>query len=479
MRGARSPTCAAHGADDGPRLGPGSATLRRARWTQRSSAPPCGRRYTVVTDGLSSSCSAASAPMMIRCSWLATASSRPSCSAWTGAAELARKLVVGLRQRGWTGDDELADQLEAQLGGGRAAMLRALPVDLDELAGILEGDPLSIGGRIDITTGEVWPQAAIEYALETGEEDEDTSADPERWLPVHGEGSREGYRTWSCSSRPSRIPAAPSAWPSRSKAAARFAASRTSLPAGPASSSDGTHCPRSASAAARDHGSRRPATACCRSTTAIPENGPPARYQPELGTSPRARGGAPDTRSGVRPRVSFIAFVPSGIAGPASAKATFRVLAEGDPDVDAALASAVGCPPPPRSLTPPRPPLSDQTGRAARLRRCPDCPKSAVRAVPSRLPLFVLATQEFVANGGGRPSRRRQSASSPGRMGSRGRVGRRVVGGVPTRNSRRLVARLPSSRVDAVVSRRRRDGSSSSDREEIVEFELAPARSRE
>ena len=79
----------------------------------------------------------------------------------------------------------------------------------------------------------------------------------------------------------------------------------------------------------------------------------------------RPRGGTPDTRSGVRPRVSFIAFVPSGIAGPASAEPTFRVLAEGDPDVDAALASAVGCSPPPRSLTPPRPPLSDQRGRAA------------------------------------------------------------------------------------------------------------------
>src|SRR5947209_14495668 len=88
-----------------------------------------------------------------------------------GAAELARELVVGLRQRGWDGDDELADQLEAQLGSGSAAMLRALRVDLEELAGILEGDPLSIGGRIDIRTGEVWPQAAIEYALQTGEED--------------------------------------------------------------------------------------------------------------------------------------------------------------------------------------------------------------------------------------------------------------------------------------------------------------------
>ncbi|MBV9945163.1 MAG: hypothetical protein JO262_23770 [Solirubrobacterales bacterium] len=111
-----------------------------------------------------------------------------------GAAELARDLVVGLRRRGWDGDDELADQLEAQLGSGPAAMLHALPVDLEELAGILEGDPLSVGGRIDIRTGAVWAKAAIEYALETGEEDEDTADDPERWLAVHGEGSREGYR---------------------------------------------------------------------------------------------------------------------------------------------------------------------------------------------------------------------------------------------------------------------------------------------
>src|SRR5437763_15097598 len=100
-----------------------------------------------------------------------------------GAAELARELVVGLRQRGWEGDEELADQLEAQLGSGPAAMLRTLPVDLEELAGSLEGDPLSIGGSIDITTGGVWSQAAIEYALETEEEHEDTADDPARRLP--------------------------------------------------------------------------------------------------------------------------------------------------------------------------------------------------------------------------------------------------------------------------------------------------------
>ena len=111
-----------------------------------------------------------------------------------GAPELGRRLLVALRQRGWAGDADLADQLDAQLGSGPAPMLRPLPVDLEELAGILEGDPVHAGGRVDLTTGEVWPQAAIEYALETGEEDEDTADDPERWLLVHGEGSREAYR---------------------------------------------------------------------------------------------------------------------------------------------------------------------------------------------------------------------------------------------------------------------------------------------
>ena len=111
-----------------------------------------------------------------------------------GAPELVRHLVLALRQRGWDGDDDLADQLDAMLGSGPAPMLRPVPVDLDELAGILEGDPLHGGGRIDLKTGEVWPQAAIEYARETGEEDEDAADDPERWLSVHCEGSREAYR---------------------------------------------------------------------------------------------------------------------------------------------------------------------------------------------------------------------------------------------------------------------------------------------
>jgi hypothetical protein len=111
-----------------------------------------------------------------------------------GASELAGRLSQALRARGWEGDDDLADQLDGLLGTGPAPMLRPLRVDLDELMGILEGDPVYGGGRIDLETGEVWPQPAIDYAVEQGAEDEDAPDDPKRWLWVHCEGSARSYR---------------------------------------------------------------------------------------------------------------------------------------------------------------------------------------------------------------------------------------------------------------------------------------------
>jgi len=109
-----------------------------------------------------------------------------------GARDLARRCVEELRGRDWIGDAELADTLEARLGNGPWPMLRPLPVDLEELSSILEGDPAHNGGRIDLTSGEVWPRAAIEYAEETGELDPEEEDD--RWLPVWCQGSRDGYR---------------------------------------------------------------------------------------------------------------------------------------------------------------------------------------------------------------------------------------------------------------------------------------------
>ena len=109
-----------------------------------------------------------------------------------GVNEAAHRCVKALRGRGWDGDAELAASLEAALGSGPVPMLRPLPVDLEELAGVLEGDPVNGGRRIDLRTGQVWPQPAIEYAEELGDLEGDDDAD--RWLWVESEGSHAGYR---------------------------------------------------------------------------------------------------------------------------------------------------------------------------------------------------------------------------------------------------------------------------------------------
>jgi len=74
------------------------------------------------------------------------------------------------------------------LGQGATPLLRSLPVDLEELASLLEGDPLYGGGRIDLRSGECWPES-LECAEDDGDED-----DEDRWLHVAPIGSHEGYR---------------------------------------------------------------------------------------------------------------------------------------------------------------------------------------------------------------------------------------------------------------------------------------------
>lgn len=69
--------------------------------------------------------------------------------------------------------------------------MRPLPVDLKELATVMEGDQLTGGGRLDITTCEVWPAAVFEDSWDTGK---DAIDDPDRWLPIENLGSRNGFR---------------------------------------------------------------------------------------------------------------------------------------------------------------------------------------------------------------------------------------------------------------------------------------------
>ena len=106
-----------------------------------------------------------------------------------GALETATACTATLRERGWPGDEVLARQLDTA-GGGAGSVLRPLPVDLEELSGLLEGDPAWGGGRIDLDTGECRPALA-----DTDESwDEDEPEGTKRWLHVPCEGSRDAYR---------------------------------------------------------------------------------------------------------------------------------------------------------------------------------------------------------------------------------------------------------------------------------------------
>lgn len=114
----------------------------------------------------------------------------------SGASEasvLARRCVVALGQRDWEGDVELAAALSAAGGDGPTPMLRPVPVDLEELASVLEGDPVRGGGRIDLRNGEVWHHSVFNDFTDDDEEEDDDEDDPP-WLWVDAQGSREGYR---------------------------------------------------------------------------------------------------------------------------------------------------------------------------------------------------------------------------------------------------------------------------------------------
>ena len=79
------------------------------------------------------------------------------------------------------------------MASGEEAALRALPVDLDELADLLEGGDDVRFGLVDLQTGEVYPYSEMlgEY-LGLGE-GFDPDEDPDRWLVVHRVGSRAAY----------------------------------------------------------------------------------------------------------------------------------------------------------------------------------------------------------------------------------------------------------------------------------------------
>ncbi len=73
----------------------------------------------------------------------------------------------------------------------QARGLWELPVDLDWVATVLEGDPIrSQGGFLDLTTGEVIHSSMIDFVAADGEGSATMLAQPDRWLFLPSLGSR-------------------------------------------------------------------------------------------------------------------------------------------------------------------------------------------------------------------------------------------------------------------------------------------------
>ncbi len=103
------------------------------------------------------------------------------------AAWLARRLRDSLP----FDDDVLAQQLDAALGVAPSPDLKPVYVDLDELATHLDGEGDLERCRLDVITGEFWPDDVVGL---TGIEPPDYWDDNDRWIEVYGIGSRAGWR---------------------------------------------------------------------------------------------------------------------------------------------------------------------------------------------------------------------------------------------------------------------------------------------
>jgi hypothetical protein len=108
-------------------------------------------------------------------------------------SSLAISLVQRLEMRDLPGDEELAQdllaavQLESPPG-------QSLPVDLEELSGLIEGDPAgNEGGFLDLQTGELAPAFMTDEAMVGEDAALEVDAEPDRWLQVFCEGSRAGW----------------------------------------------------------------------------------------------------------------------------------------------------------------------------------------------------------------------------------------------------------------------------------------------
>ena len=109
------------------------------------------------------------------------------------AEPVALSVINRLTWRAGAGDRVLAEELLAYLRREPPAG-RPVPVDLDMLSTVLEGDPgLSTGGYLDLRTGQVYDESATDPMIVGEDTAIDVEEEPERWLRLDSAGSRDGW----------------------------------------------------------------------------------------------------------------------------------------------------------------------------------------------------------------------------------------------------------------------------------------------
>ena len=110
------------------------------------------------------------------------------------AEAVAMSVINRLSWRGGEGDRLLAEDLLAVLRGVPLTD-RVVPVDLDMLSSVLEGDPeLSTGGYLDLRTGQVYDDSLTDPAMVGEAAALDVEKEPDRWLRVNRIDARNSWR---------------------------------------------------------------------------------------------------------------------------------------------------------------------------------------------------------------------------------------------------------------------------------------------
>lgn len=110
------------------------------------------------------------------------------------AEPVALSVINRLTWREGAGDRILAEDLLAALR--REPLIgKVVPVDLDLLSTVLEGDPeLSAGGYLDLHTGQVYDESATDPMMVGEDAAIDVEEEPDRWLRISRADSRNGWR---------------------------------------------------------------------------------------------------------------------------------------------------------------------------------------------------------------------------------------------------------------------------------------------